>query len=378
MSRLSALIIACLLASAPGEAVGCPCDCSGDGTVAVNELITAVGIALGAAPLAGCGAADANDDAAVSIAELIAGVNAALASCPADPDALPAAALALVRAAAQMHALVEPVAMGFSGAVYGPGECEGGGEIDVACEASGGAARVTVSGMPCVERTAEGLHRHTGTVVAISEGQCPGPPSFGTMRFAVDLRTVTEGDAGPPALTIDHAQESRLGPLFLGSRPCEIKGGTAITTGAVAFSFADGRRVSTTLDATSVAARFFDFIDNFESCNPARIETTLAGPLAVGLAAGTVAATLDVTATVELVARRVTLAGTATLADGTTLTLATPEPLGFPLGASCFTAGTLAITAGETQTVLRFPGDGSVAIDRDADGTTDRIDLECL
>lgn len=59
----------------------CPGDCDGNGTVAINELITGVNIALGAAALDTCAAFDGDGDGTVAINELIAAVNAALAGC---------------------------------------------------------------------------------------------------------------------------------------------------------------------------------------------------------------------------------------------------------------------------------------------------------
>jgi hypothetical protein len=61
----------------------CAGDCDGDGTVAINELISGVAIALGAQPLAACAVFDLNADGAVAINELIAGVNNALNACAA-------------------------------------------------------------------------------------------------------------------------------------------------------------------------------------------------------------------------------------------------------------------------------------------------------
>ena len=82
-----ALSVALLVtASAAPTLAACP-DCDGDGTVAINELITVVGIALGEAPLEACSAADRNGDGLVSIDEVIAAINAALDGCPAAPTA---------------------------------------------------------------------------------------------------------------------------------------------------------------------------------------------------------------------------------------------------------------------------------------------------
>ncbi|MBX3025728.1 hypothetical protein KF840_12545 [bacterium] len=50
----------------------------------INELVAAVAIALGQAPVASCAAVDVNADREVSISELIAATNALLSGCPVD------------------------------------------------------------------------------------------------------------------------------------------------------------------------------------------------------------------------------------------------------------------------------------------------------
>ena len=67
----------------PAAPAACPGDCNGDAAVAINELISGVNIALGAAPLSSCTAVDSGGDGVVAINELIAAVNAALLGCPA-------------------------------------------------------------------------------------------------------------------------------------------------------------------------------------------------------------------------------------------------------------------------------------------------------
>jgi hypothetical protein len=59
----------------------CLGDCSGDGVVTVDELITGVNIALGTLELDACDAFDGNTDGAVTVDELIAAVNNALSGC---------------------------------------------------------------------------------------------------------------------------------------------------------------------------------------------------------------------------------------------------------------------------------------------------------
>ena len=59
----------------------CVGDCNGDGSVAINELIGGVNIALGNAPVDSCPSFDRNGNGSVSIDELIAAVNVAQTGC---------------------------------------------------------------------------------------------------------------------------------------------------------------------------------------------------------------------------------------------------------------------------------------------------------
>lgn len=61
----------------------CAGDCNGTGVVDIAELVRAVAIALGEAPLEQCAAADGNGDGSITINELIAAVSHALLGCPA-------------------------------------------------------------------------------------------------------------------------------------------------------------------------------------------------------------------------------------------------------------------------------------------------------
>lgn len=76
-----ALLGALLLGAVPAAA--CPGDCDGSGAVAINELVLAVGVALGQQAPGACAAVDANGDGQVSIAELIGATNALLLGCDA-------------------------------------------------------------------------------------------------------------------------------------------------------------------------------------------------------------------------------------------------------------------------------------------------------
>jgi hypothetical protein len=60
----------------------CVGDCSGDGMVTVDELLTMVNIALGNAPISECPAGDANNDMQITVDEILTAVNNALNGCP--------------------------------------------------------------------------------------------------------------------------------------------------------------------------------------------------------------------------------------------------------------------------------------------------------
>ena len=62
--------------------LGCAGDCNGDGAVTINELVTAVGLALDDRPPTGCPAIDVGGDGHVTIDELVRAVTNALGGCP--------------------------------------------------------------------------------------------------------------------------------------------------------------------------------------------------------------------------------------------------------------------------------------------------------
>lgn len=65
-----------------GTPTGCTGDCDGNGTVAINELILGVNIAIGNQPVSVCLAFDVNDSGGVEINELIQAVGNAISGCP--------------------------------------------------------------------------------------------------------------------------------------------------------------------------------------------------------------------------------------------------------------------------------------------------------
>lgn len=109
----AALALAALLLPAAAPAT-CP-DCDGDGAVAIHELVTGIGIALGGTPLARCPDFDRDADGAVGIDELVAAIAAALDGCeagatptpspvpPGPPPTEPAALLSWLQAGAYLE-----------------------------------------------------------------------------------------------------------------------------------------------------------------------------------------------------------------------------------------------------------------------------------
>lgn len=76
---VASLVVVALASRAVAQS--CPADCDGNASVAVNELITCVGIALAEGATTACPACDGDADGAVAINELIAGVGSALGGC---------------------------------------------------------------------------------------------------------------------------------------------------------------------------------------------------------------------------------------------------------------------------------------------------------
>lgn len=60
----------------------CPGDCSGDGAVTVDEILSTVDIALGQQPMEGCSSADRDGSRTVTVDEIVIAVDAALRGCP--------------------------------------------------------------------------------------------------------------------------------------------------------------------------------------------------------------------------------------------------------------------------------------------------------
>jgi hypothetical protein len=81
-----ALVVLWLSAAAAALPPPCTGDCDGDTSVSVDEIVTAIAVALGDVPATACPAADRNGDHHVTVDELVASLDAALHGCPPTPD----------------------------------------------------------------------------------------------------------------------------------------------------------------------------------------------------------------------------------------------------------------------------------------------------
>ena len=80
------LAAALFLFFAPSALAGlCPCDCDGDQSVRVHELLTGVNISFDRLEMSHCPPADADGNGSVGINDLVAGVGSALHGCPPHP-----------------------------------------------------------------------------------------------------------------------------------------------------------------------------------------------------------------------------------------------------------------------------------------------------
>lgn len=95
--RLHIVVFMSLTGVVPARGQSCSGDCNADGAVTIDELITAVGIALDARAADSCTASDIDSNGRVSIDELVRAVSSALNGCvplPQTPTPTPSIAVA--------------------------------------------------------------------------------------------------------------------------------------------------------------------------------------------------------------------------------------------------------------------------------------------
>lgn len=78
-----AVVFLCLVLPSSASAQVCTADCDGNRQVTVDEIVTAVAIALGSRLVGECPAADSSADGNVTVDEIVSATNNALDGCPA-------------------------------------------------------------------------------------------------------------------------------------------------------------------------------------------------------------------------------------------------------------------------------------------------------
>ena len=367
-------------------AQSCPADCDGDHTVVVTELVTAVSIALGSAPLSSCPAADTDGDQNVRIPELVAAVNAALNGCPtpaavpsptptavASPTATPtavaagdpaAAALAVVRGLAQVPELAQVLTLAVD-ALSGPQMCALGGSEQSACEDSGaGTTRDPVTADHCRISTLEAPIDFNGSVTITASGNCqvPLPTNIGFV-FAEDA--VLEASDSSPPLDVRLDAKLTIDTLKIGNPPCHIKGAVVTINGPVVFHGPAGHDVTLAFDMLKDDIQFRDFND---SCDPLTIVTTLDGPVRIDDTYGQGPFGLGVTLhdyviTSHRSTQQFDLDGRVDAPClGVGAHFVTTTPVGIALDLPCFTGGTLAVGLPTGTAQLALDAEGGVAV----------------
>ena len=229
-------LVATIVMIAPQRAqAACTGDCSGDGEVTVNELITMVNIALGTAQVSACMAGDVNGDGEITVNEIVAGVNNALNGCPA---AMGGCGDGVVEAGedcdnggtciggtnAGTHCTAESQCQG-------DGVCIDGTKRDTACSSNADCPNSkcvhcrTFGGAGCAANCTTESVVH----VALVPGQSPDGTSItdGTSGLVVNSPTITIGIPFIPGTT----RELTIGKQKDGKIPTVLKAATNTTAG---------------------------------------------------------------------------------------------------------------------------------------------------
>jgi hypothetical protein len=376
----AALVAIGSLVPTPAGAQSCQGDCDGGGSVAINELIVLVNIALGSAPVSACTVGDANDDGSVTINELIGAVGIALNGCPAPAADATAAALAVARALAQLPGLTDII----GGALDSVGQsqtCGLGGTLDSTCEDAGaGMLAATTTADHCRLPAVDGFLESTGAVQISAGGECPDHilPSNVRMVFAVDA--VLQSIQGAPLIAARIDATITVVSLTFDQPPCEIRAGAITIDGPITYRGPGGREAALQFDNTGVTLQF---TGPPEACEDI-IVATVDGPVRIddtyGNGSSNLAATLHGLAiTAHGDAHTLEIEGEVeSSCVGGTARLHTAEPLAYPLDQPCFAGGMLDVTLAGATTHAAIGAAGGVDVDRTGDGVPEVSYASCL
>lgn len=238
-----------------GVACGCPCDCNGDSIVTVDEVLTAINIALGGTPIGACTAADRDGNLTTTVDEIVTCINTALNGCPVcGPDA-------------------EECDDG--------GRCIGGANAGSACAAEddcvgegacfggindlrGCASDDDCAGSPCRKCRPYGGDGCAANCTAETDQGCVlVPPSTDPFMIAGSRAVIAAPVIPLPPLPLEGSQILTVGTLREGSAPVVIKAAgvdlAAIAVSTIACACARGAVArscgGTTFDRNGAASR---------------------------------------------------------------------------------------------------------------------------
>jgi hypothetical protein len=383
----------------------CPGDCSGDGTVTVDEILTLVNIALGNALVASCDSGDGNGDGQVTVDEILAAVNAALNGC-ASPPPTPtpeggppsvarraAGTIAETRAAILAANALLSVLLNTSGFTGGAGAAL---ELELPCPADGsafvsctqdlfppplGPPEYTVRLVKCEINDGTGTVTLDGRIFAVGrEGDFCVVDKPDSLAVTIALLTVTAQDAqGTTTATFTDVSAS---VTLYGSDPdCDFNMVRVRLNGAVAVESTDTMGMT----VTATQAMFDDTVlviavDQFGAdCALERYTRTVNGDVRYSGESGNFTETYtDLVLGVDATSgdKLVDVSGGVT-ADcfGVALQFGTRAPLRIVGFEPCPRAGEVTVSFDNRTDLLRFTGDHGVEIDHDDnDSVDDRID----
>jgi hypothetical protein len=403
---VAAVAAALILSLHDSARAQCEGDCDGNDTVAINELILAVRIALGSAAAHDCTAVDRNNNHTVSIDELVFAVTRALQGCSGTVDE------EVVRASirASVDPIVQIVDLGgaavgagartarLADAVARPAGLSGCQQFD--CVAFG---EVTGSEEICCLGTEYRLTSTTCTVEDINGVIATRTGSFtlrtdpqdctGTIPVGVDFAAVyddftfelTDTDGSYYILFADQSETFATLPTGCSAPPDDfglgLRGdGIRVIQGDQREVVGDGsgnvlfdEELSTDVELVVVSA------DAGETCAVgAQIDGTITSRDFVAAAEFTTEYTEFVVAQASGPdAVFLGLDGTFSTDCVGEVTVQTSEPLRLGVDDTCLTGGSLEVVVGGATATVEYTRGGGLEIDYGSDGSTDQTYASC-
>jgi hypothetical protein len=406
---VAALLLAVLSAPAGARAQLCAGDCNRDGLVSINELITAVNIALGNSPLSGCRVTDLDGNGRLEVNELIAAVNDALAGCPSaatptptrTPEGTPGtpgvarpAAAALVSHLSLLSAIPRAL-IGVFAYARRPGEgsaaatafdfpvdCPLGGSTGVRCDEEvfevpllPPSFRLTadacaMAGPGGSTLTTTGEIRLDGTM----DAAC-GPLQRQLQVAMQDLEVETAASAGGVDALFDIPPRDQVTLELTGTdAQCQFEGATLTLTGTLRVDTTEGGGAPSTITATFANTTIELAVDQFgPGCVPQIYQMTLHNAASLSSGDWTFDATyLNFHLEDDLTSGHHVTSVSGSINSscfGEILDLDTASPLELTIGEACPRSGEVMVTSTGGTDAVRYQSDESVDIHLAAGGT---------